>query len=124
RRDDRPLAGLLAADPATEVPVNATIGDGSVAETVAAARAGVGDGFTCLKMKVGAGDLDRDVARLRAVREAVGSGVTLRADANAAWDRGTAREAVDAFASLDCSYLEQPLAPDDLDGHAALRGRG
>ncbi|WP_049936186.1 mandelate racemase/muconate lactonizing enzyme family protein [Haloplanus natans] len=124
RRDDRPLATLLAADPATGVPVNATLGDGSVAETVDAARAAVDDGFDCLKLKVGAGDLDRDVARLRAVREAVGPDVTLRADANAAWDRETASEAVDAVASLDCSYLEQPLAADDLDGHAALRGRG
>jgi len=124
RRDGRPLAALLAADPSTSVPVNATVGDGAVAETVAAARAAVDDGFDCLKVKVGAGDPDRDVARLRAVREAVGPGVTLRADANAAWDRETAGEVVDAFADLDLSYLEQPLAADDLDGHAALRGRG
>jgi o-succinylbenzoate synthase len=124
RRDGRSLAALLAADPATGVPVNATVGDGSVAETVDAARAAVDDGFDCLKVKVGAGDLDRDVARLRAVREAVGPGVTLRADANAAWDRETARAAVDAVAPFDLSYLEQPLAAADLDGHAALRGQG
>jgi o-succinylbenzoate synthase len=124
RRDGRPLAALLAGDPAATVPVNATIGDGSVAETVAAAREAVDDGFDCLKLKVGAGSLDRDVRRLRAVREAVGPDVALRADANAAWDRDTAREAVDAFATLDCSYLEQPLPADDLSGHAALRGHG
>jgi o-succinylbenzoate synthase len=124
RREGQPLAALLADEPAATVPVNATVGDGSVAETVAAAREAVAAGFDCLKMKVGVGDLDRDVSRLRAVREAVGADVTLRADANAAWDRETAREAVDALAMLDCSYLEQPLAPDDLSGHAALRGRG
>jgi L-alanine-DL-glutamate epimerase-like enolase superfamily enzyme len=124
RREGRPLAALLADDPATAVPVNGTVGDGSVTETVTAARGAVDDGFSCLKVKVGAGDLDRDVARLRAVREAVGDDVPLRADANAAWDRGTAEEAVEAFATLDLSYLEQPLSADDLSGHAALRGRG
>lgn len=124
RRDGRPLAALLADDPAATVPVNATIGGGSPEETVAAARAAVDAGFDCLKVKVGAGDLGRDVDRLRAVREAAGDDVTLRADANAAWDRETAREAVDAFAALGLSYLEQPLASDDLAGHAALRGGG
>ena len=124
RGEDRPLAAVLGDDPATTVPVNATVGDGSPEEAVAAAIDAVDAGFSCLKVKVGAGDLDRDVTRLRAIRAAVGDGVTLRADANAAWDRETAREAVDAVASLDLSYLEQPLAPDDLAGHAALRGQG
>jgi o-succinylbenzoate synthase len=124
RRDGRRLAALLGDDPAATVPVNATIGDGSPEETVTAAIDAVDAGFSCLKVKVGAGDLNRDVTRLRTVRAAVGSDVELRADANAAWDRETAREAVDAFAMFGLSYLEQPLAPDDLSGHAALRGRG
>ncbi|WP_299333349.1 mandelate racemase/muconate lactonizing enzyme family protein [Haloplanus sp.] len=123
RDTGRSLAALLAAEPATSVPVNATIGDASVAETVEAAREAVDAGFDCLKMKVGVGDLERDVARLRAVRAAVGS-VDLRADANGAWDRETAHEAIDALAGIDLSYLEQPLAAADLAGHAALRDRG
>jgi len=124
RHTGRPLATVLGDDSATRVPVNATVGDATVAETVAAAEDAADAGFDCLKVKVGVGDLDRDVARLRAVREAVGTDLTLRADANGAWDRETAREAVDAFASLELSYLEQPLAADDLDGHATLREQG
>lgn len=126
RCDGRPLAALLADDPApaATVPVNATVGDGSPEETVDAARHAVDAGFPCLKVKVGVGDLDRDVRRLRAVRGAVGPDVELRADANAAWNPETAREAVNALAALDCSYLEQPLAAGDLAGHAALRGQG
>jgi L-alanine-DL-glutamate epimerase-like enolase superfamily enzyme len=120
----RSLAALLATDPAGSVPVNATVGDAPAAETAAAAREAVDAGFDCLKVKVGVGGLERDVARLRAVREAVGSDVDLRADANGAWDRETAREAVDALTALDLSYLEQPLDAADLAGHAALRGRG
>jgi o-succinylbenzoate synthase len=124
RHTGRALAAVLADDPATTVPVNATVGDGPPEQTVAAAIDAVEAGFDCLKVKVGAGDLDRDVTRLRTVRAAVGDDVAIRADANAAWDRETAREAVEAFATLDLAYLEQPLAPDDLSGHAALRGRG
>ncbi|MEF8856789.1 MAG: enolase C-terminal domain-like protein [Haloplanus sp.] len=125
RCEDRSLSRLLAdADPAATVPVNATLGDAPPDETVTAAIEAVDAGFDCLKVKVGVGDLDRDVTRLRTVRAAVGSDVELRADANAAWDRETAREAVDAFATLGLSYLEQPLPAGDLSGHAALRGRG
>jgi o-succinylbenzoate synthase len=124
RREGRSLASTLADAPASRVPVNATLGDASPEATVTAALDAVAAGFSCLKVKVGVGDLDRDVTRLRAVRAAVGADVTLRADANGAWDRETATEAVDAFASLDLSLLEQPLPAADLSGHAALRGRG
>ena len=127
RAADVPLAEHLAAatdDVADTVPVNGTVGDGSVAETVAAAEAAVADGVDCLKLKVGARDVDADLDRLHAVRDAVGDEVTLRADANGAWAREEAERAVDVLATLDFAYVEQPLAADDLAGHADLRGRG
>lgn len=122
RQAGRSLAALLGDDPAAHVPVNATVGDADTEATAASAVDAVDVGFDCLKVKVGAGSLDRDAARLRAVREAVGDDVALRADANGAWDRETAGEAIDALAPLD--YLEQPLPADDLSGHVDLRDRG
>ncbi|MFB6155165.1 MAG: mandelate racemase/muconate lactonizing enzyme family protein [Haloferacaceae archaeon] len=113
--------GGFGADPAARVPVNATVGDGSVPETAAAADRAVAAGFDCLKVKVGAGDLDRDAARLRAVRDAVGDGVALRADANGGWNRSTAARALDSLADVGLAYVEQPLPAADLAGHAALR---
>jgi len=124
RADDVPLAEWFDADAGRSVPVNATIGDTSTDETVEAARTAVDDGFGCLKLKVGARDLSADLARVGAVRAAVGPGVTLRVDANGAWDRETARNAVDGLAEHGVEYVEQPLSAADLDGHAALRGRG
>lgn len=125
RAAGRSLADALAdGDPSERVPVNATVGDGAAESTASAARAAVASGFDCVKVKVGAGDLARDVERLRAVREAVGSTVALRADANGAWDRGTAARALDVFADLGLAYVEQPLAATDLAGHRDLRGRG
>ncbi|WP_280587361.1 enolase C-terminal domain-like protein [Halorubrum sp. Boch-26] len=127
REEDRSLAARLAgehglATPAETVPVNATVGDGDPETTAAAAERAVDEGFDCVKVKVGARPLDADVDRLRAVREAVGDGVALRADANGAWDRATAREAIGRLAPLDLAYVEQPLPAADLAGAAALRG--
>jgi o-succinylbenzoate synthase len=103
------------------VPVNATIGDCSPADVETAALEAIEAGFECLKVKVGGGPLDRDVERLRAVRHTVGDDPTLRVDANGAWSRNTAETALEEFADLGVAYLEQPLAPADLAGHAALR---
>jgi o-succinylbenzoate synthase len=119
-----PLAGSLADDPAAAVPVNATVGDADPTATAASAREAVDGGYGTLKVKVGARSLEADLDRLDAVREAVGKGPTLRADANGAWDRETATAAVDALAARDVAYVEQPLPAGDLEGHAAIRGRG
>ncbi len=106
---------------AESVPVNATIGDESRGETVAAAERAVDDGYRCLKIKVGARSVDADVERLRAVREAVGPAVELRADANGAWDRARAGRALDRLEGIDLAYVEQPLSGTDLAGTARLR---
>jgi|AntRauTorcE11898_2_1112593.scaffolds.fasta_scaffold00815_2 o-succinylbenzoate synthase len=126
RSQNRSLAALLAErvgfpEPADSVPVNATVGDGSVEETVAAAREAVDAGFGTVKLKVSVRGLEADIDRVRAVREAIDAAV--RVDANGAWDRETAEEAVNAFASLGVEYVEQPLPPGSLAGLADLRGR-
>jgi len=132
RRRGESVAGSLArGDPAGSVPVNATVGDGDAAETVAAAETAVDAGYRALKLKVGARGVEADVERVRAVAEAVrgrGDGhedesVALRADANGAWDREAATRGLAALSGL-VEYVEQPLPAGDLAGHAALRGVG
>jgi len=112
RRDERSVA------------VNATVGDATPGKTAERARDAVRQGFDCLKVKVGARSVSTDLDRLAAVRDAAGD-VTLRADANAAWDRRAAERALDGVAerALDLQYVEQPLDAGDLAGHAALRAR-
>ncbi|NHN49664.1 o-succinylbenzoate synthase [Halostella sp. JP-L12] len=117
-----PLYRYLGGEAAvTTVPVNATVGDAPPAETARRASDAVADGFDCVKVKVGARPVDADLRRLRSVRDAVGPGVELRADANGAWTPAQAERAFDAFADLGVAFVEQPLPADDLDGHAALR---
>jgi len=109
--------------PAESVPVNATIGDGDVETTVAAATAAVEEGFEWLKLKVGARSVSADLDRIRAVDRAVGERARIRLDANGAWSRTEADRLLSELA-VDIEYLEQPLAADDLEGLAALRGHG
>lgn len=124
RAAGEPLYRHLGATTDVEsVPVNATVGDDDVGPTVSAARDAVDAGFPTVKVKVGARSVSEDVERLRAVRNACPD-VELRADANAAWTREQTDEAFDAVHDLDVAYVEQPLSPDDLAGHAAVRGRG
>ena len=123
RKAGTPLYRQLGADARVDsVPVNAVLGEGTRKETVAAAEAAVAAGFDCLKLKVGSKDVETDVDRVSAVREAVGEGPTLRVDANGAWSRGEAQRAFDSLWTAAVSYVEQPLPADDLEGCADLRG--
>ncbi|WP_336339079.1 mandelate racemase/muconate lactonizing enzyme family protein [Haloarcula brevis] len=125
RADGVPLYRWFDAERRCDrVPVNATVGDGSPAETAAAVERAVAAGYDCCKLKVGTRAVGEDVERVRTVRERVGDDVTLRVDANGAWSRKEAENAVDRLASLDVAYVEQPLPADDLAGHATLRGEG
>ncbi len=92
-------------------PVNATVpavGPQRAAEIVAAS------GCATVKVKVAqAGQsLGDDLARVAAVRDALGPGGAIRVDANGAW---TVEEAIDALPRLDraadgLEYAEQPCA--------------
>lgn len=114
----RHLNGIGAA--IGEVPVNATVGDAPSEESADAAREAVEDGFGTVKCKVGARSVDEDLRRVRAIREAVGSGPAIRLDANGGWSREGAARALDGLADLEIEYVEQPLAADDLAGHREL----
>ncbi|MFV0374909.1 o-succinylbenzoate synthase [Microbacterium sp.] len=92
------------------VPVNAT-----VPAVDAASVSGVlarFDGCRTAKVKVAerGQTLTDDIARVRAVREALGPEGRIRVDANAAWNVDEAEHAVHALAPFDLEYVEQPCA--------------
>jgi len=120
----QPLAASLGRSPSRSVPVNATVGDAAPEQTAERATAAIDSGFETVKLKVGARSIAEDVSRVRAVRDAIGPRPAIRVDANAVWTLPEARRAIEELATLDVSYVEQPLATDDLEGHAALRNRG
>ena len=84
------------------------------------AREALADGFTQIKLKVGA-DLDDDIRRLRAARAAVGPDVRIAIDANQRWNVTEAIAWTGALAEFDPYWIEEPTSPDDVLGHAAIR---
>ncbi|MGW0559638.1 enolase C-terminal domain-like protein [Streptomyces sp. NPDC003016] len=84
------------------------------------AREAVADGFTQIKLKVGA-DLADDVRRMRAARAAVGPDIRIAVDANQRWNTGEAVEWTRALAEFDPYWIEEPTSPDDILGHAEIR---
>jgi L-fuconate dehydratase len=79
----------------------------------------VADGFTQIKLKVGA-NLEDDVRRLRIAREAVGPDIRIAIDANQRWDVAEAIDWIRALEPFDIAWVEEPTNPDDILGHAAI----
>jgi len=63
---------------------------------------------------------EEDVARVRAVRKAVGPRVKLAIDANNAWTPSLALQFMQAVQDQDIFWLEEPVATEDLEGSAML----
>jgi D-arabinonate dehydratase len=74
-------------------------------------------GARAIKMKVGAVPIREDVARVRAVREAIGPEVQLLIDANCAYRHHQAIALAKRVEEYDVYWFEEPVAPDDYDGH-------
>jgi L-fuconate dehydratase len=117
-RDER-IAHLLAEGyPAyTTTPGWLGYTDGRLAEL---SEQAVAEGFTQIKLKVGA-DLEDDRRRLRIARDAVGPGIRIAIDANQRWDVPEAISWTTALAEFDPYWIEEPTSPDDVLGHAAVR---
>ncbi|MER7586090.1 enolase C-terminal domain-like protein [Micromonospora sp. NPDC127501] len=89
-------------------------------KVVRLARQAVADGFTQIKLKVGADAAD-DVRRLKIAREAVGPQIRIALDANQRWDVAEAVERMRELAPYDPWWIEEPTSPDDVLAHAAIR---
>ncbi|WP_350347537.1 mandelate racemase/muconate lactonizing enzyme family protein [Agromyces sp. G08B096] len=89
-------------------------------ELVAQAERWVAAGFDAVKVKVGRPDLADDVARVRAVREVIGSDRDLMIDANQLWSLDQALRAMEALAPFGLRWIEEPLRADDLSSHIRL----
>lgn len=77
------------------------------------------EGFDHFKIKVGQ-DLEADRERAALLREMIGPDRTLMMDANQVWEVDQAIEWMRALAEFDPYWIEEPLSPDDVLGHAAV----
>ncbi|MFG0232755.1 mandelate racemase/muconate lactonizing enzyme family protein [Achromobacter sp. 413638] len=78
------------------------------------------DGFHGAKLKVGRPHVAEDVARIAAVREAVGDDWDIMVDANQGFSVPEAIRRARAFEPLDIAWLEEPIHADDVHAHRRL----
>ncbi|MEJ1157479.1 mandelate racemase/muconate lactonizing enzyme family protein [Prosthecomicrobium sp. N25] len=77
-------------------------------------------GFRGSKIKIGRPHVSEDLARLSAVRRAVGDGFEIMTDANQGFLVDEAIRRAGRFGELDLAWIEEPLPADDVEGHVRL----
>lgn len=82
-------------------------------------RAGIAQGWSHFKQKVGS-NLADDVRRAEIIREEIGWDRVLMMDANQVWDVGEAIANMRALARFKPLWIEEPTSPDDILGHRAI----
>jgi len=78
-------------------------------------------GFRAIKIKLGGGDLAKDVAAVRDVRGIIGEATRLMIDYNQSLSAPEAIRRLQALQRYDLAWVEEPVPAEDLVGHAAVR---
>lgn len=104
------------------IPLKFSIGAFSPTEAARVARYAMSLGLKAAKVKVGL-DVSGDIARVEAVRQAVGDDFQVAVDANSGWTESDAVRAIPYLEKLRVNVLEQPLRRGDFRGCAGLRRR-
>jgi L-alanine-DL-glutamate epimerase-like enolase superfamily enzyme len=114
-----PLHNLLGGKVRDSVPVLRIVPIKTPAEMAAVAGKLFDDGYRYFKIKVH-GEVDLDVARVKAVRERVGSEAHLTIDANQSYSPKDAIAAINRMADFRLDLVEQPVSRHDLKGLALV----
>ena len=127
----QPVFRLLGGRTKPRLPVYASrLYSQPLEDLHAEARAYAEEGFGAVKLRFGWGPRDgvagmeRNLALVRTVREAVGDGVDVMADAYMGWSLEYARRMLRMLAPLNLRWVEEPVSADDLAGYADLRAMG
>ena len=72
----------------------------------------------------GAAGMQQNVDLVRTVREAVGDGIDVMADAYMGWTLDYAKRMLPLLEPFNLRWLEEPVIPDDIHGYAELKSYG
>jgi L-alanine-DL-glutamate epimerase-like enolase superfamily enzyme len=78
------------------------------------------EGYRAVKIKIGSPEIRRDLARIEAVRRALGDNIAVMVDANGKYDLPTAMQIGNRLRDFDITWFEEPIWYDDVQGHGAL----
>jgi mandelate racemase len=116
----QPVVTLLGGAPAP-VPAYDSYGMVDPAKDEPALRRSLDEGFRAIKIKLGEGDVAKDVATVAAVRAIIGPAIRLMVDYNQSLDPLEAIRRAQALADYDLAWIEEPVKHEDLAGHAQVR---
>ena len=120
---NQPLVNLMGGRVRDAVDFFYYVGQGSPDAVAEDARDGRKQGFKTFYLKVASDDFGADLARLEALRDAVGPDALLRVDANEAWSPGAAVRAVREMERFGLELVEQPVSGRNLAEMAYVRQR-
>ncbi|CAE7835109.1 enosf1 [Symbiodinium necroappetens] len=84
------------------------------------ARQAAAEGWRAIKIKVGR-DLQDDIRRCALIRKILGDDLLLMIDANQVWEVDQAIDWVNTLAPYKPHWIEEPINPDDILGHARIK---
>jgi muconate cycloisomerase len=118
----RPIYDLLGGPFQLEAPLSWSLATGSPEEEIREASNLVAEGHRIFKMKFGFLEPAEDIARLMALREALGPDIDLRIDVNQGWTSDLAIQAIRKIEKLDLrpTFIEQPVPAWDVKGLAQI----
>ena len=127
----QPVYRLLGGRTKPRIPVYASrLYSAELSELEAEAKRYKKDGYKAMKLRFGWGPTDgasgmqRNLALVRTVREAVGDGVDVMADAYMGWTLDYAKRMLPLLEPFNLRWLEEPVIPDDVRGYAELKSYG
>jgi L-alanine-DL-glutamate epimerase-like enolase superfamily enzyme len=127
----QPVYRLMGGRTKPKIPVYASrLYSTPLDELAAEAKKYKAAGYKAMKFRMGWGPVDgaegmqRNVALARTVREAVGEGVDIMADAYMGWTLDYAKRMLPLLEPYNLRWLEEPVIPDDIHGYAELKAMG
>lgn len=116
-----PVYRLLGGPYRTSLPTYASgIPGATIDDRVAQARAFIAEGYTAMKLSIGRGDIDSDLAMTEAVAAAIRGQADLLIDAHGAYTAENALYVGRRLQDMGVYWLEDPLAPEDVAGYVHL----
>jgi L-rhamnonate dehydratase len=124
----QPVFRLLGGRTKPRIPVYASrLYSIELSELAAEAKRYKKEGYRAMKLRFGWGPTDgaagmqQNVALVKTVREAVGDGIDVMADAYMGWTLDYAKRMLPLLEPFNLRWLEEPVIPDDIRGYAELK---
>ena len=127
----QPVYRLLGGRTKPRIPVYASrLYSTPLAQLASEASRYKSEGYKAMKLRFGWGPTDgaagmqRNVDLVRTVRETVGDGIDIMADAYMGWTLDYAKRMLPLLEPFRLRWLEEPVIPDDISGYAELKAYG